>query len=359
MPEARTVLPERNLDVLRAFAVSSVLLDHLYMSISGGQFLWLAYWLGQAGVLAFFVHTSLVLMSSIERLGGEKGWVSRFYIRRAFRIYPLAIAAILFVLLARIGSDVPLAQKTQPFVAPHASALLSNLLLVQNLTGASNIIRVLWSLPIEVQMYVVLPLCYIVARYRPRLLALLFAFGIAGAYLRSTDILRGLWRFDTLFYVPCFLSGVLAYALLRRPRPGRQLPSAVWPLVVPLMIAGCAIAFMPHTGTIAWDEHKWMQWGYCFVIGILVPAVANLRESPLTRAAHTMAKYSYGVYLLHTPVLWLTIRYGKPWAAALIVILPIAAYHAIEEPCIKIGARLATRLFAPDQPTDLRRPLRA
>ncbi|HTD60370.1 MAG TPA: acyltransferase [Gemmatimonadaceae bacterium] len=342
MSDARTTLPERNLDVLRAFAVSSVLADHLYMSMSGGRFMWLAYWLGQAGVLAFFVHTSLVLMSSIERLGGAKGWVGRFYIRRAFRIYPLAIAAILFVLVLRIGSEVPVAQKTQPFVAPGAIGLLSNLLLVQNLTGSWNIIRVLWSLPIEVQMYVVLPLCYVVARYRPRLLPLLFALGIAGAYLRSADIVRGLWRFDTLFFVPCFLSGVLAYAILRRQRPGRRLPSAVWLVLLPLLFAGCAILLVPHASSIVWDDHKWMQWGYCLLIGLMVPAVAELRESPLTRAAHTVAKYSYGVYLLHTPVLWLTFASFKP-AVALIVILPVVAYHAIEEPCIRLGARVSAR----------------
>jgi peptidoglycan/LPS O-acetylase OafA/YrhL len=196
-----------------------------------GRLMWLAFWLGQAGVLAFFVYTSLVLMSSIERLAAPRD--------------------VVFVLVVRIGSEVPVAQKTQPSVAPGAIGLLSNLLLVQNLTGSSTIIRVLWSLPIEVQMYVVLPLCYVVARYRPHLLPLLFALGIAGAYLRSADIVRRLWRFDRLFYFPCCLSGVLAYAILRRQRPGRRLPSGIWPLVLPLVIGVSAIFLAPSGGTVS------------------------------------------------------------------------------------------------------------
>src|SRR5690348_17981788 len=80
-----TRLPERNLDVLRAVAVLLVLVDHLLT-------IWDVYpqvvtrWeLGRLGVLLFFVHTSLVLMSSLEREGGASGWVRAFYVRRADR----------------------------------------------------------------------------------------------------------------------------------------------------------------------------------------------------------------------------------------------------------------------------------
>src|SRR4051794_28964153 len=93
-----TKLPERNLDVLRAVAVLCVLADHVIIAASPpGNTEW--GWLGRAGVLIFFVHTALVLMGSLERLGGTRsGWISRFYVRRAWRIYPLAVSAILLAL---------------------------------------------------------------------------------------------------------------------------------------------------------------------------------------------------------------------------------------------------------------------
>ena len=63
-----------NLDVLRAFAVSCVVIHHLTLTLhfyTGFMPLYvLDYFraLGHAGVLAFFVHTSLVLMYSLERM---------------------------------------------------------------------------------------------------------------------------------------------------------------------------------------------------------------------------------------------------------------------------------------------------
>ena len=57
--------------------------------------------LAQQGVLMFFIHTSLVLMMSLERLG-EVRTIQRFYVRRAFRIYPLAVLTVLIALLIRV-----------------------------------------------------------------------------------------------------------------------------------------------------------------------------------------------------------------------------------------------------------------
>src|SRR5579863_2076322 len=71
-----------NLDFLRAVAVGLVFTGHLLatMRIRGAGDL------GHFGVLLFFVHTSLVLMMSMERLGlsGRNLYVS-FAVRRIFR----------------------------------------------------------------------------------------------------------------------------------------------------------------------------------------------------------------------------------------------------------------------------------
>lgn len=72
-----------NLDLLRAIAVSCVLLSHLTWSVGYSE--WGS--LGRFGVVLFFVHTSYVLMASLDR---SQGNISSFAIRRFFRIYPLA-----------------------------------------------------------------------------------------------------------------------------------------------------------------------------------------------------------------------------------------------------------------------------
>jgi peptidoglycan/LPS O-acetylase OafA/YrhL len=348
----RTILPERNLDVLRAFAVLGVLANHLDLAVGDHSVTgnWLGYWLGRAGVLAFFVHTSLVLMASIERQGTGEHWAGAFYIRRAFRIYPLAIVTIVAVLAAQYGPEVPVFGVVNAFTWPSAGAIAANLGLVQNLFGVTSVQAVLWTLPIEVQMYLVLPLCYLAARRGITPVLMLLLIGMAGGFLYTADMIRGLWRVDTLAFVPCFMAGVLAYAILRR-RPRAIVPGWAWLF---FLVGNCAlfwvIGVLGKGGEgFVWNRHHWLQWGYCLVIGLAIPAVRQIPPGLLARGAKTIAKYSYGIYLLHMPALALglvTLRHAPPvvqWvvAALLIVVLPVLAFHLIEEPGIKLGVRLA------------------
>ena len=97
-----------NLDFLRAVAVLLVLAQHLgrrlYEDPSNGI---ATSHLGLFGVLIFFVHTSLVLMYSMERGGLHgRGLLKDFYIRRIFRIYPLSILAIIAALGLHLDSNI-------------------------------------------------------------------------------------------------------------------------------------------------------------------------------------------------------------------------------------------------------------
>ena len=86
-----------NLDLLRAVAVLFVLFSHVLRTAIGHRSPTL-YAMGQLGVMIFFVHTSLVLMQSLERqeLSGP-ALFKRFYVQRICRIYPLSIALVLGV----------------------------------------------------------------------------------------------------------------------------------------------------------------------------------------------------------------------------------------------------------------------
>src|SRR5262249_36713604 len=151
-----------NLDLLRAAAVMLVLVSHLVMALG-----YLEHptskelavrELAMIGVLMFFIHTSLVLMMSLDRLG-EEAIIRRFYIRRAFRIYPLAIVTIAAALAFKIPPHFDPA-----YEAPSGIAILENALLVQNLFQTPDIVGPMWSLPLEVQMYLMLPFIYFFAR---------------------------------------------------------------------------------------------------------------------------------------------------------------------------------------------------
>jgi peptidoglycan/LPS O-acetylase OafA/YrhL len=75
-------------------AVISVVVEHTLRSL-GVLRLGPVPYLGVTGVMVFFVHTTLVLMWSLER----KPNTLDFYIRRVFRIYPLALLAIAIVMI--------------------------------------------------------------------------------------------------------------------------------------------------------------------------------------------------------------------------------------------------------------------
>jgi len=350
----RTKLPERNLDVLRAIAVSLVFLDHIISAVGhdGGSWNW-NWAIGRLGVLLFFVHTSLVLMSSIERGGVAHGWVRRFYIRRAFRIYPLAVFVILIAALFQLPSHVTSNGADMLRSFPSVRTLASNLLLVQNLTGAPDMQGVLWSLPIEVQMYLLLPLCFIVSWRGARdMAAMVLAFLACGVALQSPLVnhVPGLWRLSVFTFGPCFVSGVLAYHILRRERPAKA-PSWLWPLV--LVAAAALFAVMRPRA-----ERPDMGWWPCLFLGFAIPVVREMRASWLTSAAHEIAKYSYGIYLVHVPILWVWLRVIPGLAtpvrwmgvAISIVVVPVVLYRTIEAPMLRYGSSLEHRLVrAPER----------
>jgi len=293
-----TKLPERNLDVLRATAVLLVLTGHLLMVLDL-RLPFVSVWtLGHAGVLLFFVHTSLVLMSSIERNGVSGKWVRHFYLRRAFRIYPLAIVVVLLSALLRLPPHAVPITEANPSVPPTFTTLFANLTLTQNLfVDGRDIQGVLWSLPLELQMYLVLPVAFLFARRSVRGTLVLFGLCIVAAlaFPRMSEMIPGTWRLNVITYSPYFMFGVLCYSVL-------------------------------HAG------YKMPQ----------------LAKSWFTSFAKTICTYSYGIYLLHVPILWLafTVLHAAPsivqWATfgSLLVALPYIAYRSIEEPGIAFGRRL-------------------
>lgn len=338
-----TNLPEHNLDLLRSIAVLAVLVDHTVGF--DGRGLPFSQWLGHAGVLAFFVHTSLVLMSSMERDGAPTtvAWVRRFYVRRAWRVYPLALAVVALVLIFRI----PPGSVASRYAAVSLSTGMANLALVQNLAGVPSVLAPLWTLPLELQMYAALPLCYmIVRRPSPNGMLSLLALGAALAWLFNYGVdpahrIAGMWRFSVLDYTPCFLMGVLAYWLLRRGPP-KLLPAWTFPFTIAAaVVLGYFVLDAVH---LTWV----IRIALCGAFGLSVALTRDAAPSPLARAAHTVATYSYGIYLFH--MLALRIGFGVLRAVPTVVqgIVAIAVlaamcycgYHLIEKPGIRFGQRL-------------------
>ena len=336
-----------NLDFLRATAVFLVLLDHT-IKFWGYPFLigLNIEWLGRLGVLLFFVHTCTVLMLSLERQQGNfAGWNDclYFYTRRIFRIYPLSILCVLLVVSIGIPAGRILPGTILPAPSDRAT-VLSNVLLVQNLTFSESVIGQLWSLPFELQMYLFLPpLFYLTARCRSvRILLLLWALSLPAAVYVPHFIARA----SLLTFVPHFWPGIIAYTLSWKALP--RFPAFAWTLLIFLLIG----AFMTRPSFEA-------GWFICLALGCALPFFHTLSNRYLTRGSHLIAKYSYGIYLSHGVCLWLAfVRFSSAprslqFAVFLISVslFPVALFHAVEQPFIRMGTRIG-RVFAADRPIE-------
>jgi len=327
-----------NLDFLRAFAVLLVLTQHLcrrlhvesIASVPTTSF-------GFLGVLLFFVHTSLVLMYSMQRSRLDGGPLLRdFYIRRVFRIYPLSIVAIAAALSLHLDSNIHGTAGLSYGPLPGGKAILSQFLLVQNLVHVKSIVNVLWSLPFEVQMYVFLPFLFLwVQRQRSSWpLLTLWSASLLAAWVQPH--LAFLDRASLLRFLPCFLPGVIAFALPHTPR----LSSGVWPIF--LLSLAAVFACKPVLA---------LGWFLCLLLGLLIPFFHEIQSRPLRTISNRIATYSYGIYLSHQFCIWfaLGVLAARPlWLrvgvlTSSLVLVPVLLYHFLERPMIQVGIRLAAR----------------
>lgn len=318
-----------NLDLLRSTAVLLVFICHAPYLFGLGGVLPVEFRI--FGVMLFFVHTSIVLSASLSRLEQRNQHViAGFFIRRAFRIYPLSMFTVLTVFLFHI----PPWFKT-PYRGPDAQYFWSNLLLYQSLARQWSVLAPLWSLPYEVQMYLVLPLFYFWGKriQHPSVL------GASGLLVYAVD-----WMVSRRFgnpmlfpYAPFFTLGIAIYFAKAR----EKFSGAAYCIFVGIIVT--MAAFRNSTA-----DHYLLA--LLFALGFRW--FGEITNQWLCAAAHYIAKYSYGIYLSHIPIMWLV---TEPMAATPLVVrvavfailsvgVPVFLYHSLEKPAIDFGARLASRL---------------
>jgi len=353
-----------NLDFLRASAVLLVFTNHLVETLAYRFF----GDLGKLGVLLFFVHTSFVLMASMDRLElSGFNLVKSFFIRRAFRIYPLSFLTVTAFLVLRI----PTVSWADSYSWPGWSCVLSNILLIQNIAHSMSINCVLWSLPYEVQMYAALPLLYILLKkYRSIWASLsIILVGVSVALMEYAMFYKdSSMDWMILRYIPCFVAGVIAWRYFKEQ--GRRYPSAYWILAILSLaiiyrvlgivrVYGVSFFATKHLELrsdhlIWWPNYcdMFRDWFFCGVAGLLLLYFKDIQNKWIKFASAWIAKYSYGIYLCHIAVMWFSFHVIHKCPTIFRVLLSIGMtavvsyllFHLIESPAIKLGKRLAMKL---------------
>lgn len=370
------------LDGLRAIAVSMVVVYHLFPAALQGGFL---------GVDVFFVISGFLITTLLLAEHRRTGRIALgdFWRRRARRLLP-ALALVLLVstsaallagkeLLVSIGAQLIGASL---FVANWVYIALGTDYFAQE---DPELFRNTWSLAIEEQFYVLLPLVLLFAlRMRSRATRVMFfaLFGIGSAIWMSALFAQGAAATRVYFGTDTHVFGLLlgvALACVLAPASSSKLsaPSALpessaeyrlsahapdrglalWQQLGLIAIGGAALASLVWlTLTIREGSPESFMGGFQLAtVAVLALVWAATREGAwLGRALDVqplrwVGERSYGIYLWHWPLLLIVTALGTradapPWvvpAATLALTLGLSAlsYRYVEQPIRRLGLR--------------------
>jgi peptidoglycan/LPS O-acetylase OafA/YrhL len=350
------------LDGVRALAVGMVVAYHLGFSRVPGGFV---------GVEVFFVLSGWLVGALLAREQAATGRVDlvAFWRRRARRLLP----ALGLVLAATLVAAAVLHYERLVALRADAVGTLAYVLnwrLIADRMGyfeaaatRPSPLRHLWSLSIEEQFYVVLPLALVLAlrlarRSAPRAALVMLGLAAASGGLRllvdaSGDVDRLYYGTDTR--AAGFLVGV-ALALVWRPDLLRA-PPGRW-IAVPLdVVALGALAVVGWYATqvdeLGPDAFTWALTAVEAAVAVLVAVLAHPTRGLVARALAVaplrwVGQRSYGIYLWHWPlvVAWCRAPGEQPAAppvtVAIVVVTLLAAavsYRWVERPIRRRGVQ--------------------
>jgi peptidoglycan/LPS O-acetylase OafA/YrhL len=311
------VKPERvvGLDGVRGLAALFVVMHHIFLQAWPGwpanhAPFWAAEFIyGRLAVIVFIALSGFSLCLQPARKGWRFGSVATFMHRRAWRILPPYWAALAFSLLM---AWYVLAQPGWPVPNGKSAAVYG--LLVQDAVSAASPNRTFWSLAIEAQLYLLLPLLLLIVR-RVSAVAMV---GAVAAVVLTVGLLAPhvrLMNDAVVKFTPdlavLFAIGVLAAGIVSASEHTRSRPWA-WYATVAAVPAVVLIAVQGWT----WSNNNlfWVDLAWGPAIGCFLAAVATRRPPPVvrglnTRPLRTLGSVSYSLYLTHAPIV-IAVSYG-------------------------------------------------
>jgi peptidoglycan/LPS O-acetylase OafA/YrhL len=316
-----------SLDGLRAIAVASVLVFHA--SLWDDRLHWGGGWVGvdMFFVISGFLITRL-LLAEFERHGRIS--LKHFYVRRALRLYPLIVVALVAALVLHLWLSPTSTLRPRGIGLVGIGFYFVNWVIVHQQSNRSmGIFSHLWTLSIEEQFYLLWPVILIglllagVRRRGVMLVTGLGAVAVAGyryrvewdgaRYGTNNPFAYGLrshahttWYYSSFTHTDGLLIGSFLAALLsfRHVPSGRRVPLLVGVTAVVALVVDGAIAY--RAGLQA--DPPWLAyWGLALFNVLVAVLVAHLLLTPKGRLPTVLAlapivwigRRSYCIYVVN------------------------------------------------------------
>jgi peptidoglycan/LPS O-acetylase OafA/YrhL len=361
------------LDGIRGVAILLVLVWHYFacrMTLPPGAALaelWSLCGLTYTGVDLFFVLSGFLIGGVLLDNCRSENYFKTFYVRRICRIFPLYyLFFIIFLAAATFGLGERSELKwlfDHPMPAWSYATFLQNFVMVQEGTFGAKWLGITWSLAVEEQFYLLLPLAirYISKSKLPYFLLLCVVaapvFRI-GFYLFHPSSVSGGY-----VLMPCradaLMLGVLAACCVRSPILWQSMVknrSMIYMMFGVLLVGAI---FLNYT-TSGWFTPQMTYWGRSWIalfyaLFLLIPLLNRHGFTARVLRSWFLQKLgvvSYGLYLLHESVLGLTyafIFHRGPRLIGAMDVLPtltalmitfltaFALYLLVEKPILRIG----------------------
>jgi peptidoglycan/LPS O-acetylase OafA/YrhL len=363
-----------SLDGVRAVAVLLVLLAHGTSRFEPGG---LHMSLGWIGVDLFFVLSGFLISNLLFRESDRFGSISltRFYVRRSLRIWPLYYAVLLLYAFVLPHIDEELFGRVYVSAGSegyptYRDALWPHFVFLQNYLVEANEVRMglslFWSLAIEEHFYLVWPLLVVVVprRYLGWGLMLITLGGVAVNALTAFQMLPTVGRGQTATHLRLYALGAGCWAAyLHNYRPERlawlrRRRAWYWLAWLAIAFVGwqasadlagriripqvlVALRFLPAAATAVL---------IVILVGPEAPRAPLLSSRPMVY----IGKISYGIYVLHPLVLgfvavrlsgqtdaWWHLPLAFVSFGAGAIALAGLSYRFFEEPILRVKERFS------------------
>jgi len=304
-----------SLDGLRGFAILGVIFWHYFRfwPFAGNISRILPGW---TGVDLFFVLSGFLITGKLVETSGRPGYFSTFYRNRALRILPLYYTVlIVFFLLIHFF----LAPKNLPSVDIYVNHWKSFFLFTQNWTfiffgtPTDSSLGPLWSLAVEEQFYLLWPLVIFLipanGRFRLKFFTILVLVVLVTRtilYLHDPDSARPHY-YNTFLRLDSFLIGAILYQLHQEGiKIHRGMINSCLTLLLAVFFVNSFflknIAFYnPFFSTVGYTVSAIL---YAWLLHrTLHPAGGLLNRFFSLNFLRYTGKISYGLYIVHMPVL--------------------------------------------------------